>query len=167
MAPADEDEVRLMDVLRRHQPLFAYDDWANRETLASIAAAAAPRPRSLKLLAHIAGAERLWLGRRRREEKPAVVWPDFDLARCRAAVEDLSRLWTGYLQGLTPPGLDDTVSYVNSKGEPWTSGVEDILTHTVLHSSYHRGQIAADMRASGHAPASTDYIHARRQGFVS
>jgi uncharacterized damage-inducible protein DinB len=67
---------------------------------------------------------------------------------------------------LPPAGLDETVDYVNSKGEPWTSSVEDILTHTVLHSSYHRGQIASDMRASGHAPAYTDYIHARRRGFV-
>jgi len=71
-----------------------------------------------------------------------------------------------YLQELTADGLEETVSYVNSKGEPWTSSVEDILTHLVLHSSYHRGQIAADTRASGHAPASTDYIHARRQGLV-
>jgi uncharacterized damage-inducible protein DinB len=155
-----------LDSLRRHQRRFAYDDWANRETLASIAAAADPLPRSLKLLAHIAGAERLWLGRLRREEKPAVVWPDLDLARCRAALEDLSRLWIGYLQGLTPAGLEDPVPYVNSKGEPWTSSVEDILTHVVLHSSYHRGQIAADTRASGHVPAYTDYIHARRQRLV-
>ena len=155
-----------MDILQRHQRLFAYDDWANRETLASIAAAAAPAPRSVKLLAHIAGAERLWLERLRSEEKLAVVWPDFDLAGCRAALEDLARLWRGYLEGLTPPGLDETVSYVNSKGEPWTSSVEDILTHVVLHSSHHRGQIAADVRASGHTPAYTDYIHARRQGLV-
>jgi uncharacterized damage-inducible protein DinB len=155
-----------MDSLPRHQRLFAYNDWANRETLASIAAAADPLPRSVKLIGHVAGAERLWLGRLRREEKPAAVWPDLDLARCRAALEDLSSLWTGYLKGLTSPGLDEAVSYVNSKGEPWTSSVEDILTHVVLHSSYHRGQIAADTRASGHAPAYTDYIHARRQRLI-
>jgi uncharacterized damage-inducible protein DinB len=156
----------VTEILRRHERLFAYDDWANRETLAAIAAAGSPPSRSLKLLAHIAGAERLWLGRLRRESRPAVVWPDFDVAGCRAALNDLSHLWREYLVALTPSGLNETASYVNSKGEPWTSSVEDILTHTVLHSSYHRGQIAANMRASGHAPAYTDYIHARRQGFV-
>jgi uncharacterized damage-inducible protein DinB len=155
-----------MEIVRRHQRLFAYDDWANRETLAAIAAAGSPPPRSLKLLAHIAGAERLWLGRLRRESRPAAVWPDLDVAGCREALDELARLWKEYLGALTPAGLDETVAYANSKGEPWTSSVEDILTHTVLHSSYHRGQIAADMRASGHAPAYTDYIHARRQGFV-
>ena len=156
----------LTEVLRRHRRLFAYEDWANREALASLAAAAPPPARSVKALAHIAGASGLWLGRLRHAEKPAAVWPDLDLAWCRAALEDLGRLWTAYLTELTPAGLEETVSYVNSKGEPWTSRIDDILTHVVLHSSYHRGQIAADTRASGQSPAYTDYIHARRQGFV-
>jgi uncharacterized damage-inducible protein DinB len=156
----------LTEVLRRHRRLFAYEDWANREALASLAAASPLPARSVELLAHIAGASRLWLGRLRRAENPAAVWPDLDVAQCRAALEDLGRLWTVYLRELTPAGLEETVSYVNSKGELWTSTVEDILTHVVLHSSYHRGQIAADTRASGHTPAYTDYIHARRQGFV-
>jgi uncharacterized damage-inducible protein DinB len=56
---------------------------------------------------------------------------------------------------------------VNSKGEPYTSSVEDILTHVVFHGAYHRGQIAAKMRESGLEPAYTDYIHAIRQGFVA
>ena len=156
----------LAELLRRHRRLFAYEDWANREALASLAAASPPPARSVKLLAHVAGASRLWLGRLRRAERPAAVWPDLSLGECRTALEDLGRLWTAYLQELTPAGLEETVSYVNSKGEPWTSTVEDILTHVVLHSAYHRGQVAADTRASGHSPAYTDYIHARRQGFV-
>jgi uncharacterized damage-inducible protein DinB len=36
----------------------------------------------------------------------------------------------------------------------------------IMHSAYHRGQIASDMRAAGFTPAYTDFIHAIRQGFV-
>jgi uncharacterized damage-inducible protein DinB len=36
----------------------------------------------------------------------------------------------------------------------------------VMHSAYHRGQIASHMRESGQTPAYTDFIHAMRQGFV-
>ena len=39
-------------------------------------------------------------------------------------------------------------------------------THVVIHSAYHRGQIASDVRASGGVPAYTDYIHAVRQGLI-
>ena len=59
-----------------------------------------------------------------------------------------------------------TPQTVNSKGEPWTSSVEDILTHVVLHAAHHRGQVASGLRAAGHEPAYTDYIHAVRRGLV-
>jgi uncharacterized damage-inducible protein DinB len=41
-----------------------------------------------------------------------------------------------------------------------------MLVHTVLHSAYHRGQVAAEVRAAGGEPAYTDFIHAVRQGLV-
>jgi uncharacterized damage-inducible protein DinB len=44
--------------------------------------------------------------------------------------------------------------------------VQDVLTHVVLHSAYHRGQIASQMRAGGEQPAYTDFIHAARQGLI-
>ena len=63
-------------------------------------------------------------------------------------------------------GLNEKIEYRNSKGEPWSSRVEDILTHVLFHSAYHRGQVALEMRAAGLEPAYTDFIHAVRQGFV-
>ncbi|MGA7513237.1 MAG: DinB family protein, partial [Candidatus Sulfotelmatobacter sp.] len=71
-----------------------------------------------------------------------------------------------FLSQLPPVGLMETVVYKNTKGEPWTSTVEDIVTHVLLHSAYHRGQIATLVRASGEQPAYTDFIHAVRQGLV-
>jgi len=44
--------------------------------------------------------------------------------------------------------------------------VQDILTHVLLHSVYHRGQIAADLRAGGAQPPYTDFIHAARQNLI-
>ena len=57
-------------------------------------------------------------------------------------------------------------SYTNSKGELWENRVLDVLSHVLLHSAYHRGQIALEIRRSGSAPAYTDYIHAVRQGLL-
>jgi uncharacterized damage-inducible protein DinB len=94
------------------------------------------------------------------------VWPEFDLDQCAAQLAALDKLWRDYLGGLSSTGLSQKISYKNSKGEPWSSTVEDVLTHVTLHSAYHRGQIASLMRASGQAPASTDFIHAVRQGLI-
>ena len=148
-------------MLSRIRRLFRYDEWANRSALAS----AAP-PRALALMAHVLGTEWLWLSRARREPSPAPVWPSWTAAECAAQAEAVPRAWEAYLGALTEERLQETVPYVNSKGEPWSSAVEDMLLHTVLHSAYHRGQVAAEVRAACGTPAYTDFIHAVRRGLV-
>jgi len=148
------------------QRLFAYDDWANREVLASLQALKAAPPRSQKLLAHILSAERLWLERLRVQKQTYLVWPDFSLDQCGLEVAGLPGLWKDYLGSLKEDGLARGLTYKNSKGESWTSQKQDILMHVIMHSAYHRGQIAADIRAAGFTPPYTDFIHAVRQGRV-
>jgi uncharacterized damage-inducible protein DinB len=153
-------------MLEHFRKLFAYDDWANRETLASIKAIEDPPPRSVKWLAHVVAAERLWLARILGEKQPMAVWPDLTVEQCQAELDRLRLLWQEFLGALDPAHLDRAITYTNSKGEAWTSKVEDILTHVISHSAYHRGQVASDVRTSGHTPAYTDYIHCVRQGLA-
>lgn len=112
---------------------------------------------------HIVAAELLWLARMARKPAPLPVWPDLSLEECAEGMEQVSE---DLLQSLNYEPLSQPVSYTNSKGETWSSSVEDILTHVVIHSAYHRGQIASDLRNAGHEPAYTDYIHAVRQRLV-
>ena len=77
----------------------------------------------------------------------------------------MARLWTEHLEKVDG-NFFETISYKNSKGEPWSSTVLDILTHVIVHSAYHRGQIASHMRETGQTPAFTDFIHAVRQGLI-
>ncbi len=146
--------------------LFGYDLWANRQSLASLTRASPAPARSIRLLAHIIAAERLWLARLTADPEPVVVWPELSLSACELQLPEVSSRWRAYLDGLRVETLNQPVSYKNSKGEPWTNRVEDILMHVIMHSAYHRGQIAADVRQSGSEPASTDFIHAVRQGFA-
>ena len=147
--------------------LLAYDAWANREAVASLRAADHPPPKALTTLAHLVGAGRLWLARLEGSAgKPPAVWPDLSLDEASAGVEELAGHWRAYAAGLDEPALAKTVSYTNSKGEPWTSTVGDILTHVVIHGGYHRGQIASDLRGAGFTPAYTDYIEAVRRGLI-
>ncbi len=142
------------------QRLFAYDDWANREEVRHLRALAKPPAAAIKILAHIIGTEWLFLGRLRRDPKPAVVWPDLTLDQISEQIDRLRREWRQKFD------LNDVVEYVNSKGERWSNRAEDILMHVIIHGGYHRGQIATIVRQSGETPAYTDYIHCVRSGFI-
>ncbi|HKM47106.1 MAG TPA: DinB family protein [Terriglobales bacterium] len=150
--------------------MFAYDDWANRECLTAMRAANSLPADTIGRMAHILSAQKLWLERILKQPQSLPVWPVSTIADCAELADEMSLAWQNYLTRVANPfapgSLDDKVEYRNSKGEPWSSRVEDILMHVLFHSAYHRGQIALQMRASGLEPAYTDFIHAVRQGFV-
>lgn len=156
-----------MELLPYLRKLYAYDYWANREVARALGAAGQPPARSVRLMAHVIGAEWVWRGRILAGSKKMAVWPQLSADEIASEVEELKPAWEKYLAGLTPGRLGEETAYTNSKGERFSSRLEDILTHVVMHSAYHRGQIAADMRAAGLEPVYTDFIHAVRQGRVS
>jgi uncharacterized damage-inducible protein DinB len=159
--------------------MFDYDHWANRECLRALRSPDAqshstPNNASLpalpaaavKRIAHVLSAEKLWLQRLRRQPQSLPVWPTSTIDDCFALADEMSAAWRDYLTALAPDALDRSIDYRNSKGEPWSNRVEDILLHVIMHSAYHRGQIAMEMRAHGIEPAYTDFINAVRNGFV-
>jgi uncharacterized damage-inducible protein DinB len=146
--------------------LLRFDVWANQETVASLKQGPPPA-KSLRWMGHIIGAEFVWLARLKREPATLPVWPDLSVEECAHRMGTLSGLWPEYLiEAENGERFAEQIRYTNSKGEEWTSSVEDILTHVTIHSAYHRGQIASDLRSAGQVPAYTDFIHAVRQGFI-
>jgi uncharacterized damage-inducible protein DinB len=147
--------------------MFDYDSWANRECIAAMCGAAGSiSPDMVGRMAHILSAQKLWLERILNRPQSMAVWPSATTEECVTLAEQVSSAWRNYLKTLSQRTLDCNVKYRNSKGEPWSSRVDDILIHVLFHSAYHRGQIALQMRASGFTPASTDFIHAVRAGFI-
>ena len=155
--------MNLIDLFHRQ---FAYDAWANREVMSAIRANGGADERGLQLMSHIVAAERLWLERLEQRPQSLAVWPRADLGWCEAQAAELKGLWRDYLARIPAGDLVRKISYKNSKGEAWENTIEDVLTHVIMHSAYHRGQIASHMRSIGQAPAYTDFIHGVRQGLV-
>jgi uncharacterized damage-inducible protein DinB len=151
--------------MKRLARLIRYDIWANRETLRSLKQGTPP-PQSLRWMGHIIGAEYLWLSRLVSQPAKLPVWPELALEDCNRYLEELSRTFRESLPNAIPESLSQEIAYTNSKGERWISTVEEILTHVAIHSAYHRGQIAADLRAAGQVPPYTDYIHAVSQRLI-
>jgi uncharacterized damage-inducible protein DinB len=152
--------------IEQHRRLLEFNCWANADVLRSLQEMDDPPARALRWLAHIVGSECLWLARLKEEPPVLAVWPELDLDGCGAWLRELEQIWPRYVGQLELDDLSDGRGYRNTKGEFWTSSVGDILLHVVTHSHYHRGQIAASVRAGGGTPAYTDYIHAVRQGLI-
>ena len=142
-----------------YRRLFAYEFWANRTVLDALNDT---DPASLRLFSHILASQNLWLERMTDRTQSMEVWPDLTAAECAPLLARLESAWQSFLDDLDDARLADAFSYVNTKGEPWSSTIGDTLLHLITHSCYHRGQIAQEMRRSGREPVYTDYIQATR-----
>jgi uncharacterized damage-inducible protein DinB len=156
-----------MDMLDNFTRLFTYDRWANRETITALKIAPSPPDRAVKLMAHIIAAKSVWLDRLQPGDKSQSVWPDISLDQLESTADRIEDAWRKYLGRLTPDSLVQETAYTNTKGERWSSRTQDVLQHVIMHSAYHRGQVAAELRGAGSNPPFTDFIHAARQGILS
>jgi uncharacterized damage-inducible protein DinB len=142
--------------------LFGYDAWANRTAIAALSDTSPAR--ALAILAHIAGSQHTWLSRLTGRPSPLAIWPSLTRDQSAAQLAAAAKEWGEYLAG--GPQLNARMQYTNTKGETFENSVGDVLTHVLMHSAYHRGQLAMLTRDSGATPATTDFIGAARAGLV-
>lgn len=139
--------------------------WGNRRALEALRGTATPPPQAVRLLAHLCGAETVWLLRLRGEDPRTVpIWPEWDLEECAERLPANGEAYRAFLTSLTEGGLAEVLTYANSTGRVFETAVGDILHHVFAHGAYHRGQIALLMRQAGLEPVNTDFITFVREG---
>lgn len=145
--------------MRDHfKKLYQHLAWADERALQSLRAAHSVLKKDLDLYAHILGSEHNWLSRIQGSVPKLAIWPALTLDECERVAKENVSAFNALVSTLTPELLQKSITYRNSAGDQFTSTLEDILTHVSLHGAYHRGQIAASVRAAGDTPNSTDYI---------
>ena len=145
--------------MRDHfRKLYEHVAWADARVLQSLRAAHTVLKKDLDLYAHILGSEHVWLSRIRGTPAQVAVWPSLTLDEAERLAAENTAAFNKVISELTQENRGTPVTYRNSAGEQFTSTLEDILTHVSLHAAYHRGQIAASIRAAGDVPSPTDYI---------
>ena len=142
---------------------FEYDDWANRRVLESLRSVSPEPERGRELLAHIIGAQYVWLSRIEGGQPLTDAWPDLSLTEIDARLEWLRGTWGMLLDQSAAGGVDRKIEYLNLAGKPFDSVFSQILDHVLFHGAYHRGQIASVVRAEGGTPVNTDYIQFTRR----
>jgi uncharacterized damage-inducible protein DinB len=154
--------------------LFGYGSWAAARMFGAAealtqdqleAAAASSFPSLLATLAHIVGAEWIWL-RRWLGESPTSMpdWagtPTLQELRVRLAAVEAER--ASFLARLTDADLDAPLAYRGMDGQAFSHPLGQLVRHVVNHSTYHRGQLATQLRQLGHTPPNTDFTRFLRE----
>ncbi len=155
------------DAVSQYRHWFEYEKDAHRKVLDSLETIppegrqSASFQKILDLMGHLVAARRMWLFRMGiTPERPAQLFPTgVQLEALKAELEGMERLWDGFFQGLDASQLDGVLEYKSLDAGGFRNRIEDILAQLFGHSSYHRGQIATLVKASGGQPAITDYIY--------
>lgn len=168
---AQPERVVMIQEIRE---LYAYNRWANHRVLDAVAAldpASFTRdlgssfPSVQATLAHILGAEWIWLSRWRGTSPTGIPasWDLSTLDALRARWVHVEREQAAYVAGLTDADLDRAIDYRDLKGNPFTNTLGQMLRHVVNHSTYHRGQVATMLRQLGAEAVSVDLIRYYRE----
>lgn len=111
------------------------------------------------LFSHILNAQLIWNNRIDGNREVMDVWKILNDEK----IEEIeNENYRKSLELLETKDLSEDISYQNSKGEQYSNSVQEILTHIVNHSTYHRGQIAVEFRQKGIDPVVSDYIFYKR-----
>lgn len=155
--------------------LFEYNYWARDRQLEACATLSQEEfQRSLgnsfssvrDTLAHLVGAEWVWLERWRGRSPQAL-----PAAEEFAALAAIAALWLTveqgmreYLAGLNEEELARPLTYVNFSRQTWTYPLWRALLHLMNHQTYHRGQVTMMLRQLGKHAAPVDLLVADDEG---
>lgn len=111
-------------------------------------------------LAHICGADSVWLGRIEGDSSPVMPPPEeFPSAReLRTRQEAIHRRFLEIVNEAEPVRRSRKIAYRNLKGVEFETPLDEILMHVANHGTYHRGQAASLIRRLTGTPPVTDLI---------
>jgi uncharacterized damage-inducible protein DinB len=149
------------------QGLYDYHWWANRrlyDVAAALGEEAVGRdvgrqfsyPTVRRMLAHLYGADAIWLARWRGQ--PTTGIPGGDIA----TLAELRRHWDGmedeqraFIGGLTTADLTRVIEYKNSEGKAFRGVLWPFLQHVANHATHHRSEIATMITMISASPPDT------------
>lgn len=112
-------------------------------------------------LAHMAGAEWVWL-ERWKGESLSRGWTADDfpgVAELRSRWREIESERRELIERLTEERLRQDLSYKNLKGEPFTLPLVEQMQHVVNHATLHRGQVVGMIRQLGLQPPAVDLLY--------
>ena len=149
--------LQNMETVEHLRELFRYNDWANRRTIVSLKETRSERCR--QILAHSLATEAEYFARLHGKDSTGFdFWPDLSVEECGELARDTADKFEKLLRRFEEEGLDLKARYQTSEGVPYVNDFREMLTHVIIHSSIHRGNIILKLREDGFEPPKIDYI---------
>jgi len=146
-----------METVEHLRHLYAYNDWANRRMIVSLKSAESERSRVI--LAHLLITEKEYYERLYGKDSTGFdFWPTLSLEECGTLARENAQAFETLLRRFEEDGLDIRAKYRTSEGIPYENTFRELLSHVLVHSSIHRGNIILKLRADGFEPPKIDYI---------
>jgi uncharacterized damage-inducible protein DinB len=137
--------------------LFEYNDWANRRMIVSLKENTSQR--GLEILAHLLITEKEYFERLYGKDSTGFdFWPEMTVQECSALAKDNASRYEKLLKRFDDEAIGFYVKYKTSEGIPYENTFREMLSHVLIHSSTHRGNIMLKLREEGFQPPTIDYI---------
>ncbi len=154
--------------------LFAYNAWAMNRVFEAVEAL--PTEQLMKdmhsshesihgTLAHLVGAEKVWLERWNGNPSPPFMKPAEvpTLDKLREVWNKVGFEIAKFVAGMTDRKLQEVFEMKTSDGQPHKHIYWQSMLHVVDHTTFHRGQVIVMMRQQGVKPPTTGMINFFRE----
>ena len=145
-------------MIKHFNNLFEYDLWANKRVIEVITKDNKIDSKSELLFSHILNAQQIWYSKISGNPKGQSPWDIIPYQSFSEIAQLINEHWKTLLKEKDAKSLRKTIEYKNTSGEKFSNTIEEILTHVLNHSTYHRAQISAHLMSYGKNPPITDYI---------
>lgn len=140
--------------------LFQYTDDTNQQLIDLMIRQPEKIPANVtRLFSHLLNAHHVWNARITKSEPHYGIWQLHSTSDFRKINRDNI---DNSFQIVNSRNLEEMIDYTTSKGVPFTNSIKTMLFQVINHSTYHRGQIALELRQVGIDPPLTDYIFWKR-----
>ena len=136
-----------------------YNIWANSRLIDHLEKIEGEIPAgALRIFSHVINAQYIWISRMMGTECPVKVWQEHTLPELKKLHQESSPKLFELLKDADIKEFNREIQYTNSQGMAYSTRVCDIFTHVFNHCTYHRAQVAKELRNAGLEPVNTDYI---------
>ena len=147
-----------------------YNQWANHQYFDAISKLSGEQfdrnvggsfPSLHETLLHLAWAEWIWAARWEGSSPQFRAMPKKypTVESIRAYMKGAEEIQLRMCAGGESANVSLRIRYTNLKNEVWEYSLEQMVHHVLMHSAYHRGQLADQLRRLGVAPPTTDYLN--------